>query len=270
MVRTGGRRPRPATRAKREADGDRIETAAGIPSFERARRRGSARADRGNARLPRRALAGGRSDRPLCVHALHLDHRRADPHARRDGPAELHRLHRHRRADVPRRRARQCAAPLHGRPRRAWPRALAAIARPQHDADRRRSRAVPAASPWSRRRCSERNPAGRGSGAGSRHWRACSTSSPATSCSAPSSGVRSRTRCSITGAVSVVATLVVLELGGGISGMLAVVAATAVARWVWSEILARARARRLRQGARSRWSSRVPPCCGSRWRCRCP
>ncbi len=43
----------------------------------------------------------------------------------------------------------------------------------------------------------------------------------------------------ITGAVSVVATLVVLELGGGISGMLAVVAATAVARWVWSEILAR-------------------------------
>ena len=43
----------------------------------------------------------------------------------------------------------------------------------------------------------------------------------------------------VTGAVSVVATLVVLEVGGGISGMLAVIAATAVARYVWTEILAR-------------------------------
>jgi len=43
----------------------------------------------------------------------------------------------------------------------------------------------------------------------------------------------------VTGAVSVVATLVVLELGGGISGMLAVIAVTAVARYLWLEILAR-------------------------------
>lgn len=43
----------------------------------------------------------------------------------------------------------------------------------------------------------------------------------------------------VTGAVSVVATLVVLELGGGISGMLAVIAATAVVRFVWIEVLAR-------------------------------
>jgi O-antigen/teichoic acid export membrane protein len=43
----------------------------------------------------------------------------------------------------------------------------------------------------------------------------------------------------ITGALSVAATLVVLELGGGITGMLAVLAATAVARYLWVEILAR-------------------------------
>jgi O-antigen/teichoic acid export membrane protein len=43
----------------------------------------------------------------------------------------------------------------------------------------------------------------------------------------------------VTGAVSVVATLVVLELGGGISGMIAVIAAAAVARYLWIEVLAR-------------------------------
>ena len=42
----------------------------------------------------------------------------------------------------------------------------------------------------------------------------------------------------VTGALSVVATLIALELGGGISGMLAVIAATAVARYIWAEILA--------------------------------
>jgi O-antigen/teichoic acid export membrane protein len=43
----------------------------------------------------------------------------------------------------------------------------------------------------------------------------------------------------VTGAVSVVATLIVLELGGGVSGMLAVIAATAVVRYLWIELLAR-------------------------------
>src|SRR5207247_9235792 len=43
----------------------------------------------------------------------------------------------------------------------------------------------------------------------------------------------------VTGVVSVVATLVALELGGGVSGMLAVIAATAVVRYLWLELIAR-------------------------------
>jgi O-antigen/teichoic acid export membrane protein len=43
----------------------------------------------------------------------------------------------------------------------------------------------------------------------------------------------------ITGAGSVVATVVVLELGGGVSGMLGVIAVTAVARYIWTEVLSR-------------------------------
>jgi O-antigen/teichoic acid export membrane protein len=42
-----------------------------------------------------------------------------------------------------------------------------------------------------------------------------------------------------TGAGSVAATVAILEVGGGVSGMLAVIAATAVARWLWMEVLSR-------------------------------
>jgi len=42
-----------------------------------------------------------------------------------------------------------------------------------------------------------------------------------------------------TGAGSVAATVAILEAGGGVSGMLAVIAATAVARWLWMEVLSR-------------------------------
>ena len=41
----------------------------------------------------------------------------------------------------------------------------------------------------------------------------------------------------VTGGCSVVATVAILEVGGGVSGMLAVIAATAVARWLWMEML---------------------------------
>ncbi len=43
----------------------------------------------------------------------------------------------------------------------------------------------------------------------------------------------------VIGAASVAATVVVLELGGGISGMLAVIAAAAVARYAWMAVLTR-------------------------------
>jgi O-antigen/teichoic acid export membrane protein len=41
----------------------------------------------------------------------------------------------------------------------------------------------------------------------------------------------------VTGAGSVVATVIVLEAGGGVSGMLGVIAATAFARYLWTELL---------------------------------
>lgn len=43
----------------------------------------------------------------------------------------------------------------------------------------------------------------------------------------------------VTGGCSVVATVAILGVGGGVSGMLAVIAATAVARWLWMEMLSR-------------------------------
>ena len=43
----------------------------------------------------------------------------------------------------------------------------------------------------------------------------------------------------VTGAASVVATVAILEVGGGVSGMLAVIAGTAIARWLWMEVLSR-------------------------------
>jgi len=56
---------------------------------------------------------------------------------------------------------------------------------------------------------------------GAQHWRAVSVS------------------FLVTGAGSVVATVLILVLGGGVSGMLAVIAATAAVRYLWLEVLSR-------------------------------